>query len=435
MLAITGREIAMRRTAMSVSGGVGTWMMGIGGCLVIFSAEGCSTAGGKEVREPVTVEYLTVVPPATQPAGPAFQMSAQRANDPALEPLAWLQQVDRELKPAYAFDASSRAQWQRWHDGFRQELARVIGLQFIRRSPLRVTPGPVDELDGYTRHAFTIETSPGLFAPAFLLVPQGLTGRRAAILCSHGHGLGMNDLVALDAEGKPREEGKEYQHDFALQAVRAGFVTLAFDQFAFGRRRDIDFNKKNNLWNACEQPSKNAIHFGLCTTGVRVYEAMRMIDFLQSRPEVDPERIGMVGISGGGLVTQFTAALDDRVKAACVSGFCNRFEACILSIHHCIDNYVPGLGRLGNSDDVACLVAPRPLLIEAGTKDPIFPIDATRAALSKLERCYQLLGVPDRLEADIFDRAHEFSGAKTWTFFKAHLRSGTPPTGLSAAGG
>ena len=69
-------------------------------------------------------------------------------------------------------------------------------------------------------------------------------------------------------------------------------------------------------------------------------------DFLQSRPEVDGERIGMVGISGGGLVTQFTAALDDRIKAACVSGFCSRFEACILSIHHCIDNYVPGLGAV-----------------------------------------------------------------------------------------
>jgi dienelactone hydrolase len=279
----------------------------------------------------------------------------------------------------------------------------------------------VDQCKGYKRLAFTIETAPSLYVPAFLLVPDDLDGPRPAILCSHGHGIGMNALVGLTEEGKERQFGQGYQHDFAVQAVRAGFVTLAFDQMGFGRRRDFDFNKKHNLWNACEHPSKTSLHWGLSMTGIRVYDAMRMIDFLQSRPEVDGKRIGMVGISGGGLVTQFTSALDDRIKAACVSGYCNRYESCILGVRHCIDNYVPGLGLIANNDDIACAIAPRPLLIESGTEDHIFPIDATRAAIRKLKRCYKLLDASGNFDADIFEAGHQFNGAKTWTFFKQHL--------------
>ncbi len=362
-------------------------------------------------------------------AGPAFSMSIEKPGDPRLEPRHFLARYSLEAPPSHAFAAKTIAEWEQWHTEFTSRLADVIGLDAFSSFPLQVTEGPVETFDDYTRHAYTIETAPGMYVPAFLLVPKGEKKLLPSILCSHGHGIGMNALVGLNADGTPRPaEEDEYQHDFALQAVRQGYVTLVFDQMGFGRRRDFGFNEKHNLGNACEQPSEHAIHAGTSMTGIRVYDAMRMIDFLQSRPEVDRDRIGMVGISGGGLVTQFTAALDHRVKAACVSGYCNRFDACILGIRHCIDNYVPGIGRLADNDDVACLIAPRPLLIEAGTQDPIFPIAATRAALRKLRRCYALLNATRSLEADIFDAGHQFSGAKTWTFFAKHLGGGAPAT-------
>jgi dienelactone hydrolase len=231
----------------------------------------------------------------------------------------------------------------------------------------------------------------------------------------------MNALVGLTEDGRPRRVGSGYQHDFAVQAVRAGFVTLAYDQCGFGRRRDFAFNRAQRLANACEQPSKNALHFGLSMTGIRVHDALTMIDFLQHRPEVARRRIGMVGISGGGLVTQFAAALDERIAAACVSGFCNRFADCILSIRHCIDNYVSGLGLLVDNDDIACLIAPRPLLVQGGTEDTIFPIAATRAAIRKLGRCYRLLGAADALQSDLFRGGHQFRGRPVWPFFSRHL--------------
>ena len=82
---------------------------------------------------------------------------------------------------------------------------------------------------------------------------------------------------------------------------------------------------------------------------------------------------------------------------------------------------MPGLGLLADNDDIACLIAPRPLLIQSGTRDPIFPIAATRAALVKLRRCYRLLGAGDALEADLFPGVHSFHGQPVWPFFHRHL--------------
>lgn len=350
----------------------------------------------------------------------SFSMSAKSANRGQLEPLHYLKPLTRRA-PEYAFKADSRREWKRWRTSLRKKLAEAISLPRIERCSPRITKGPVAKCKGYVRHALTIETSPGLYVPAFLLVPAGCALPRPAVLCCHGHGYGMNALVALTEDGRPRRIGTGYQRDFAIQAVRAGFVTLAFDQYGFGRRRDFAFNKTQRLWNACEQPSKNALHFGLTVAGIRVWDACRMIDVLQSRSEVIADRIGMVGISGGGMVTQFAAALDERVRAACVSGYCNRYADCILAIRHCIDNYVPGLGLLAENDDIACLIAPKSLLIESGTKDPIFPIAATRSAIRKLRRCYKLLDAADAFETDIFEGDHHFHGAKVWKFFARNL--------------
>ncbi len=366
-------------------------------------------------------EKKPYVPRPIPEGPPEFSMSAAYPNDPRLEPLHYMRHVGETTVPRYRFKATTKTEWRTWHDAFRKELAKIIGLPLIEKTPLKITPGPLEKLDGYTRMAFTIETSPELYVPAFLLVPDGPKKPRPAVLVAHGHGYGMNSTIGLKEDGTERPYGEGYHHDMGLQAVKAGFVTLVYDQMGFGRRRDIDFNTYFNLWNACEHPSKCGVHFGHSMTGIRIYDAIRMLDFLQQRDEVDPDKIAMVGISGGGLVTQFTAALDDRVKAACVSGHINLYATSILGLRHCIDNYAPGLGQIADNDDVACLIAPRGLLVESGLQDPIFPIDATRQAIAKLEKCYALLDASDNLETDLFDSGHEFSGAKTWTFFKAQL--------------
>ena len=124
-----------------------------------------------------------------------------------------------------------------------------------------------------------------------------------------------------------------------------------------------------------------------------------------------------MGISGGGLVASFAAAVDERIKAAVVSGFANTFQASILAVPHCIDNFVPGLSQLAEMPDLLGLIAPRPLLIEAGARDPIFPLHAADEAYDQLKAIYALLAAEPLLAYDRFEGDHEISGRLAFEWF------------------
>jgi hypothetical protein len=150
--------------------------------------------------------------------------------------------------------------------------------------------------------------------------------------------------------------------------------------------------------------------------GWRVWDVMRTLDWIETRPELDRNRIGCMGISGGGTCAQFSTALDGRIKAAFISGYLNTFRDSIMSVSHCIDNYVPGILNWAENYDVAGLIAPRPLFSEGGDRDPIFPVAATRESFARVKKVYEVLGVPDRAGQEIFSGIHEFHGAKGLPF-------------------
>jgi hypothetical protein len=129
----------------------------------------------------------------------------------------------------------------------------------------------------------------------------------------------------------------------------------------------------------------------------------------------------MMGISGGGLVALFAAALDERVAACVVSGYFNTFAASVLSINHCSDNYVPGLLRLCEMPDLAALIAPRVLFCESGRDDPIFPIASFEEAVRQARAIYEVFDAPANFDAEIFSGAHKFHGVEAFAFLQHHL--------------
>ena len=153
----------------------------------------------------------------------------------------------------------------------------------------------------------------------------------------------------------------------------------------------------------------------------RVWDAMRSIDYLETRREVDASRVATLGASGGGTTSLLTGAVDERVKVAVVSAYFNTFRDSIVSISHCPDNYVPGLLLDMEMYDLAGLVAPRRLFVEAGRNDMIFPIAGSQRAIAKARSIYQAFGVPDRFGSAIHDGAHEFNGASAFEFLKQWL--------------
>jgi len=138
-------------------------------------------------------------------------------------------------------------------------------------------------------------------------------------------------------------------------------------------------------------------------------------------PEVNSERIGCYGLSLGGEMTLLTTAVDDRIKCACISGFFCSYASSFLSQAHCGCGYVHGLLRELEHVDIAALIAPRPLLIESATRDPLFPVDVARENFAQLRKIYGIAGAEDRLVHHIFEGEHEISGVVAFDWLKKRL--------------
>jgi len=145
---------------------------------------------------------------------------------------------------------------------------------------------------------------------------------------------------------------------------------------------------------------------------------MRVVDLLQTREEVDSNKLATMGISGGGLVSLFSAALDERISACVVSCYFNSFADSVLAIDHCSDNYVPGLLPLCEMPDLAALVAPRKLFCESGTDDPIFPLAAFEQAAAQAHEIYQAFGYAENFGSEVFEGDHKFHGAGAFKFLQ-----------------
>ena len=173
------------------------------------------------------------------------------------------------------------------------------------------------------------------------------------MICVPGHGRGVDDIVGIDDEGRERTDKAGYQHDFAIQVVEAGMAAVAIEPMAFGCRRDPLNAAQGLSRKGCEPVAGGALMLGETMIGWRVWDVMRTIDYIATRPELDASRVGCMGISGGGTATLFSAALEPRIRAAMVSGYLNTFRDSIGSLAHCIDNYVPGILNWAEMYDVA----------------------------------------------------------------------------------
>ena len=147
---------------------------------------------------------------------------------------------------------------------------------------------------------------------------------------------------------------------------------------------------------------------------------MCVLDFLLTQKEVDPARIGCMGLSFGGTMTTYISALDERIKAADIICYLTTTRHyAIETPNFCGSQFVPYLYKYA---DVAGLIAPSSLLVESGVNDTCFKFKFSRKAHIQLKRIYEAAGTKDRLEFDIFLGEHSFAGNKAFSFFNKHLR-------------
>lgn len=315
--------------------------------------------------------------------------------------------------------------WTTWRHEFQSRLEQALGLPAIRRSaagaPLSCRLEETVEFDTYIREKRFLLTEPGVEIPFYLLLPRDAPRPLPLVLTPHGHNKRGKEVYAGNYGSEAEQaEGEDGERDIALQAVAHGYAAIAPDVRGFNEMsRAEDFN--GPIGSSCNELQRMALLHGRTLIGERVHDMGRLLDYAATRPEIDASRVAITGNSGGGTVSLFAAALDDRIKAAVPgSYFCTFFDS-IVSVHHCVCNVVPGIMGMGEMYDVAGLIAPRPFLAVNGLEDPIFPIDATREAFGHLRRIYEALGYAERCELYEGNGGHRYYKARVWDFLREHL--------------
>ena len=338
-----------------------------------------------------------------------------------LDPVAYSRERYKSAPLRLKFAASTPAAARAWQRKLRLKIRELVGDLPENASPLRPRVLETKDFPTYTREKIVFSSREDMDAIGYLLKPKAVAGALPTMVCVPGHGRGVDDLIGIDENGKQRSAPGGYQFDYPLQLVAKGVAALAIEPLAFGYRRDPINAAKNANANSCQPAAGAALLFGETMIGWRVYDVMRTIDYIETRKDLDAKRVGCVGISGGGTCTLFAAALDPRIKAAMVSGYLCTFRDCILSLAHCMDNYVPGILNWAEMSDIAGLIAPRPLFVESGEMDRIFPLAGFKEGYAATKKIYDVLGAGESLGMEIHGGAHQFSGVKGLPFLAASL--------------
>lgn len=315
-----------------------------------------------------------------------------------------------------------------WRDRVRVRLAERLG-PWPDPVPPRVEFGDPVEEEGLLRQRVVFDTEAHLSVPAWLLTPVGLRPPGAAVLVVHGHGQDK-DVVCGAA---PATTSPSPGSDYARVIARSGLVVLAPDLRGFGERADRllpvpdpgDLAAEIVAHQAdCGWELTCALLTGTTPLAQNLWDLRRCLDVLARLPQVDERRIGAAGWSYGGALVLFLAAVDPRVRAVVVSGFLSSWRrAHRVPWNLCGRQILAGL--LGNLEhvDLASLVAPRPLLVESGRDDPLFPAEEAAATVAALRHIYRGLGADAAaVHHDVFDGGHRFWGKRSVPFLSEQLR-------------
>ena len=360
--------------------------------------------------------------PSTTYAGP-LTGNERGLEDRRFDPVAFSRDLYASAPRRLRFHARTRPEAEQWQRELATKITELVGGFPTARAPLRPQLLESRSFAAYRREKVVFDSRPGVSVLAYVLTPSRGTPRLPVMICVPGQGRGVDDIVGIDDQGRDRTDKAGYQHDFALQVVEAGLAAVAIEPMGFGCCRDALNAQRGLAQKGCEPIAGGALMLGQTVIGWRVWDIMRTLDYIATRPDLDASRAGCMGISGGGTATLFAAALEPRLKVAMVSGYLNTFRDSIGSLAHCVDNYVPGILNWAEMHDVAGLVAPRPLFVESGEKDRIFPVQASVESFRAVRDIYKVFGAEDRIEQEVFPDEHTFWGKRGIPFVVRHLRA------------
>jgi dienelactone hydrolase len=324
------------------------------------------------------------------------------AQDPAplQEPWQGVPPRYRNLPVGRLKIPGSQAEWKAQREKVKAIVLQSLGDRPPRPKPLKVRTVSTEKKNGYTVEKFVFDNGVDSEVPGYLALPDK-PGRKPAVLALHGHGSSKENIFGTEPSSQTVSE----------LLARKGYVVMAIDNYFGGERRGtgpagtLEMQAKGsdqemslfklNLW------------LGRNLWGMMLRDEQIALDYLTSRPEVDPKRIGTQGMSMGSTRAWWLGAIDDRIKAVVGVACFTRYEDLIAIRQlraHGIYYFVPGILKHFDSEGVMALLAPRPFLALTGDRDAGSPPEGMQKLEQILAPFYKLYGVPERFQSVIYPK-------------------------------
>lgn len=312
----------------------------------------------------------------------------------------------QKIVPSMSYKGENFLEWQ---NEARKKLVELIGLDRFTKVPPNTEIEFTKKIDGGTEIRFVFDSEDGYRVPCHLLLPDNIENP-PVMICVQGHSTGMH--ISL---GRAVYEGDEKMiqggdRDFCIRALKEGFATVALEQRNFGECSSHPGKTD------CLYSKVIASLFGRTTIAERVWDLQRLMDVLESEfsDKVDVKNMCLMGNSGGGTATAYTAALDDRLVLAVPSCAMCTFKDSIGSVPHCPCNFVPHIAEYFDMNDLMAMAYPKHFIQVSGKEDDIFPIEPAKEVFAKGQNAYRDMGMSDRCAMVIGPAGHRFYADLTW---------------------
>ena len=316
----------------------------------------------------------------------------------------------RQTLPCFRFnDATDFTVWRKEAS---EKLTELLGLPLERGKNTFHLEYEL-KCENYINFRFLVESEPGYYVPCHILIPVEKKKKFPLTICFSGHCSGMH--IAL---GNPKSEADKKSLDdwpdraMALRAINDGRAALVIEARSFGEC------SINGYGISCTETAKTALLIGRTLIGERVHDAMCALDAVLSNFPIDEHNIVATGNSGGGTAAYYFSALDERVSVCAPSCSICTFDGSIIPMPHCMCNHIPSIRLYFDMSDISGLIAPRPLVIAAGEKDNIFPIEPTKECFEEIKRIYRRAGAEENCHLLIADGGHLNYADNIWNKIK-----------------
>lgn len=329
--------------------------------------------------------------------------------------IAHMNLIDK-IKPSLAYDESKN--YNEWRQEVKEKLTELLG-DMPEKVELNMRVEWEEDRGDFTEKRIIFSVEKDVDVPCHLWMPKTAKKPSPAIICLQGHSSGMHISM-----GRPIYDGDDEliaggDRDFAKQIVKEGYAALVLEQRAFGERKSDAYMKfVPDALTTCWHPAMTAILLGRTLIGERVWDISRAIDLLQQLPEIDSEKIAVMGNSGGGTAAYYAACMDERIKIVMPSCSICTYRDSIVIGRHCTCNYIPNIAKYVDMGDLACLIAPRPIVMVSGEKDNGFAIEGSRKQYKVIEKIYKAAGAEDKCRLVVGPEGHRFYADLSWPVFK-----------------